>query len=281
MNHVVMFSGGVGSWAAAKRVAERHGADDLTLLFTDTLIEDEDTYRFLREAAANVGGTLVEIADGRTPWEVFRDARFLGNTRVARCSHDLKQKVADRWLTKNCDPAATVCYVGIDWTEEHRFSGSPGWDEATPEERREQKMKPGLRRIMAEKGWRYEAPLCEPPYLAKEQVHEMADREGLEKQRLYRLGMPHANCGGGCVKMGQGGFARLYMQWPERFAEWERNEEALRAELGNVAILRDRRGKRTRPLPLRALRERLEAGAECDLFDIGGCGCFVDMEEAP
>ena len=54
MKHVVMFSGGAGSWAAAKRVAERHGTADLTLLFTDTLMEDEDLYRFLHEAAAAV-----------------------------------------------------------------------------------------------------------------------------------------------------------------------------------------------------------------------------------
>jgi len=73
--HVVMFSGGAGSWATAKLVAERHGTDGLTLLFADTKIEDEDTYRFLHEAAANVGGELVVTAEGRTPWEVFKDRR--------------------------------------------------------------------------------------------------------------------------------------------------------------------------------------------------------------
>jgi hypothetical protein len=30
-----MFSGGIGSWATAKRVAEKHGTDDLYLLFSD------------------------------------------------------------------------------------------------------------------------------------------------------------------------------------------------------------------------------------------------------
>lgn len=29
MIHLKYFSGGIGSWAAAKRVAERHGTDDL------------------------------------------------------------------------------------------------------------------------------------------------------------------------------------------------------------------------------------------------------------
>ena len=41
-DHVVFYSGGIASWAAAKRVAETHGVDGLKLLFADTLTEDED-----------------------------------------------------------------------------------------------------------------------------------------------------------------------------------------------------------------------------------------------
>ena len=48
-----MFSGGIGSWAAAKRVRVEPG-DSLILLFTDTLIEDPDLYRFLGQAAAKL-----------------------------------------------------------------------------------------------------------------------------------------------------------------------------------------------------------------------------------
>ena len=33
ITHVVLFSGGLGSWAAAKRVAMTHGLDNLILLF--------------------------------------------------------------------------------------------------------------------------------------------------------------------------------------------------------------------------------------------------------
>ncbi|HEY7821247.1 MAG TPA: hypothetical protein VIG24_00340, partial [Acidimicrobiia bacterium] len=97
MKHVVMFSGGIGSWAAAKRVAEAHGTDDLYLVFSDVkgmnpsphIGEDEDTYRFIREAAENVGGELVLLSDGRDIWEVFKEKRFLGNSRLANCSHEL------------------------------------------------------------------------------------------------------------------------------------------------------------------------------------------------
>ena len=40
VRHVVQFSGGIQSWAAAKRVAAEHGTDNLTLLFADTKMED-------------------------------------------------------------------------------------------------------------------------------------------------------------------------------------------------------------------------------------------------
>lgn len=140
-----MFSGGVGSWAAAKRVAERHGTDNLVLLFTDTKMEDEDLYRFLEEAAANVGGTLVRIAEGRTPWEVFFDVRFLGNSRVDPCSRTLKREQSEAWLEANCLPYCTRIYVGIDWSEKHRID----------------------RLAELRKPWVYEAPMCDPPYMSK------------------------------------------------------------------------------------------------------------------
>lgn len=173
MRHVVMFSGGVGSWAAAKRVVERHGAESVTLLFTDTSMEDPDLYRFLDEAAVNVfrnmPPNLVWIADGRTPWQA----------------------------------------------------------------------------------------------------------EGIQPPRLYAMGFAHNNCGGKCCKAGQGQWALLLRTLPESYAEAEREEEALRGLLGNVSMLTDRTGDGLKK-PLAALRERIEAGGQVDIFAIGGCGCFVD-----
>ena len=63
-----MYSGGLGSWATAKIVIERHGKENTTLLFADTLIEDEDLYRFLDEGAKYLGVEFTRIAEGRTPW---------------------------------------------------------------------------------------------------------------------------------------------------------------------------------------------------------------------
>jgi 3'-phosphoadenosine 5'-phosphosulfate sulfotransferase (PAPS reductase)/FAD synthetase len=258
-SHVVMFSGGLGSWAAAKLVAERHGTDNLTLLFADTKIEDEDLYRFLDEAAANVGGNLVRIADGRDPWQVFFDERFLGNSKVDPCSKILKRKLKDRWLEEHFDPANTTVCVGIDWSEIHRFET--------------------LRQRGADAGWTYQAPLCDPPYLSKREIAEWLDREGIKRPRLYGLGFTHNNCGGFCVKAGQAHFKRLLETMPERYAYHERKEQEIRALLGDVSILRDRSVKGGgRPLTLAEFRERCQSGQQCDLFDWGGCGCFAELE---
>lgn len=48
MKHIVLYSGGLGSYFTAKRLIERGiPKEDIVLLFTDTKIEDIDLYRFL------------------------------------------------------------------------------------------------------------------------------------------------------------------------------------------------------------------------------------------
>lgn len=252
-----MFSGGIASAATALRVAEKHGTDDLVLLFADTMIEDADLYRFVDEAAAAIGGKFVRIADGRTPWQVFHDVRFLGNTRADPCSRILKRELMRRWLDDNCSPHETRIYLGMDWTEQHRFD----------------------RALLHWAPWRVEAPMTERPLLYRNDMIALFRDRGIQPPRLYDLGFSHNNCGGGCVKAGQGQFIKLLTALPEVFSEWERQEQVLRDELGDVAILRDRRGGETKPLPLSTLRKRYRSGQPCDLDDIGGCNCMEDPED--
>lgn len=256
MKHVVMFSGGVGSWATAKRVAERHRTKGLVLLFADTKVEDPDLYRFRDEAAADVDGELVVVADGRTPFEVFHDDRFLGNQRLANCSKYLKIKPCREWMEANCDPDDTTIYVGIDWTEQHRIpSNRAGW---AP--------------------YRVEFPMCDPPYVDKRQMLEQLDAAGIARPAAYAEGFPHNNCGQqGCVRGGQAYWALMLRARRDAFLRSEEQEQQLREHLGaDVAILRDRTGGKVRPMTLREYRERVEARPS--LFDSeewGSCGCFV------
>jgi hypothetical protein len=263
-----MFSGGIGSWAAAKRVRERHPKDEVILLFSDVrgdnpdphVGEDEDTYRFITDAAANIGAPLVVVRDGRDIWQVFKDKRFLGNSRLASCSHELKQKPAREWLEANTDPEDTVVYVGIDWSESHRL--------------------PSIERNYLP--WRASAPLTDAPYLSKETMIEWAQSEGLDPPRLYALGFVHNNCGGGCVRAGQAQFRHLLEVMPERFAVWEDREREMGEILDRpVSILKESVTGQSRPLPLSVLRERHESQPSLiDLLDVGGCGCFVDSDDS-
>lgn len=259
--HVVMFSGGICSWAAARRVANRHGTDNLTLLFTDTKAEDEDLYRFLVEAAEDVGGELVRIAEGRTPWQVFRDNKMIGNTRADICSRVLKRDLSDKWLAEHCDPASTTVYLGISWDEAHRFDGTD--EEGSPT---------GAKHRYARLGWRCEAPMIESPWWTRDDLIAELRREGIAPPRMYAEGWPHNNCARFCIKAGVGHFAHLLRRRPDLYAFHE--EQEADPIFGGHTILRDRIGGETKPLSLRQLRERIEAGGQIDMFDIGGCGCF-------
>ncbi|MFC0213887.1 hypothetical protein ACFFK0_15760 [Paenibacillus chartarius] len=199
------------------------------------------------------------MADGRTPWQVFRDERYIGNSRVDPCSKILKRNLCFRWLEQNCDPGKTIVYLGLDWTEMHRYErAKPYWSP-----------------------WNIRAPLCEEPYFTKPDMLAWLKQTGIRPPRLYGMGFPHNNCGGFCVKAGQAQFKLLLKTMPDRYAYHEQQEELLRRYLNkNVAILRRTAGGRTVPLTLRQLREETEKSSRPLLPEAeewGGCGCFVDV----
>ncbi|MGW4803082.1 hypothetical protein [Kitasatospora sp. NPDC004272] len=260
--HVVMWSGGITSWATARHVINQHGTASTTLLFADTHAEDDDLHRFNHEASTQLGVPLTVVTDPRKrdPWQVFEDKSWVGNTRIAQCSHALKQDPCRAWLADNTDPADTVLYVGIDWTETHRLPAiTNGWHP-----------------------WTVQAPLTRPPYLDKQALLAELEALGIRRPRLYRLGFEHNNCGGACVKGGQAQWLRLREVFPDRYAKAEAFEERMRAKLGkDVSILRDRTGGTTKPLTLAELRRRAETARHTqpsllDFDDWGGCGCFTD-----
>jgi hypothetical protein len=208
-------SGGICSWAACKLAVADCGPENLTLLFADTIVEDDDLYRFLVESAANVLNVqcpakflpglplipplndmparkehlarlrreameavpgLVWLADGRTPWEVYRDERFIGNDLVDPCSKILKRQLLDRWMNENFGDArpTTPRVVGLGEWERHRFEGQY----VTKKGRKE--WKPGLAERMAAKGWAFRAPLIYArPTLSRTDILNWLDREGI------------------------------------------------------------------------------------------------------
>lgn len=338
MKHLVFFSGGSASWYVAYRIKKEHGNEALHLLFTDTLIEDNDLYRFIIETAANIfevsqvrATELIQrandlplvytdmdarkealeqlrldtvdlmprlhwLSEQRDVWDVFYDVRFLGNSRVAHCSAQLKQRMAKRYVKPNFDAESTKLYLGIDWTEDHRTNAP-------------------------RKNWapfKVEFPLVDDMTFNKIDIMKALEVEGVEPPRLYAMGFAHNNCGGFCVRAGQGHFANLLEKNRELYLYHERRErEFIEWRGADVAILKRSKthyvdhapyeiikgvedfylledyetyvtqaeGWRERvveviPLTLEQLRKELDAKQtqEIDFYDVGGCGCFVTEE---
>ena len=96
-----------------------------------------------------------------------------------------------------------------------------------------------------------------------------------------KMGFPHNNCGGFCIKGGHSSFALLLKQMPDRYAFHEQKEREFRERTGkNVSILRDRSNGETKPLTLQELRERIESGNSVSAFDWGSCSCFAETGDA-
>lgn len=160
----------------------------------------------------------------------------------------------------NHNPQEATLYLGIDWTEIHRTEAP-------------------------RKNWApylVEFPLCDEPYYNKIGVVKALEAEDIEIPRLYNMDFAHNNCGGFCVRGGQGHFANLLKHKPELFGYHEHMEREFRKFIEkDVAILKRQRNNVVRPFTLEELRVEIETeGVELiDLFDIGGCGCFVSEEE--
>lgn len=254
--HLVQYSTGVASAEVAWRLVDRYGAASVVLLTADTLAEDPDNWRFAREVNDRLGCEWVILADGRTPMQAGRDARVVPNNRMAVCSRILKRDLLRRHIDEHYDPATAVIHLGFDWTETDRLEASrPHWQP-----------------------YRITAPLAEPPYASKPDLLALFRERGIEPPLLYRYGLPHANCGGACVRGGQAQWGLLLQINRPRYLDWEAEEEKSRELLGkDVSILRDRTKGTLRPLTLRAFRDGIEQqGALFDGDDWGACGCFAE-----
>lgn len=265
MKHIVNFSGGDCSFWAAHRVIQKFGPKDVVLLFADTLIEHPSLYEFNERSAELLGVPITRVCYGLTPWQLFRKEGLIANNRFPICSVRPKREPLNEWMQANFEldknqnnfmfEHATI-YLGFDWTEMHRLND---FRNQYP-------------------NWITEAPMLDEPIWDKCRMRRESEVLGLPDQLLYRLGFPHNNCGGTCVCAGIIHFVHLYKVLPAVFLEWEKEEldtaeYFLAKGIEPLSVLKDRRGGETKPLFLRDLRKRIEAGEKFRNDEWGGCGC--------
>lgn len=267
MKWISNFSGGWCSLFGTIRSIERHGKENVIPLFADTLYESADLYDANRRAEDVMGIPLVRVCVGLTPWELFRKEGLIGNDRSPICSIRLKREPLNDWMESRYEmdhrqttligEHATVV-LGFDFTE---------WDRVVDFQNQHL-------------NWTVEAPMTDEPLWDKCKMRREAERLGFKEPELYALGFPHNNCGGGCVKAGISHFVHLYNVKRDTFLKWESEEQETLREFaargvsnGHFTILKDRRNGETKPLSLRDLRLRIEAGETFRKNDWGGCGC--------
>ena len=261
--HILWYSGGANSWASGMLLSKKFGKDNVKLVFADTLIEDEDLYRFLLEGAKIIGSELIWLKEGSHPWEIFREKRFI-NHRAANCSHEPKFKPCEKWL-KTCHPNPDeVClYVGVDMNEYERMNK--------------------IRERWAP--YKVEAPLCMGDHwMDRTEIFKLLKDNNLKLPRLYKLGFAHNNCGGFCVRAGKRQFEKLFRNFPEKY-EWHiEQEKEFREVIGrdDVGILRQVHQGKTTIISLEEFKkiiiqkQNLEDNSiQLELFDGEGCGCFI------
>lgn len=308
MKHVVKLSGGRASGVTAGIIVDEHGPSAVEYIFTDTLVEHNDLYRFLIQLVGRLHGVYVEdllplcaalpevyedengrkaalaslrglaferlpmlhwLADGRTPWDVFRDERMMGSTRMDPCSKHLKRLLSDRYLRSRWTPSDTVVYVGIGHHERKRLTGYWRTEKGAPVWKR------GICELMLP--WDFRSPLADLEGFGAAEMDAWLEAIGIRRPLLYDLGFGNNNCGGACVKAGHAAWARLLRVCRDLYLWWERKEAEFIKWIGDprASILRDRRGGVTRPLTLRVFRHMLEGGddaTELFLFSDEGCG---------
>ena len=122
--------------------------------------------------------------------------------------------------------------------------------------------------------------MVDEPIWDKCRMEREAVKLGIKIPKLYKLGFPHNNCGGRCVRAGISHWVHLYHVLPERYLEWMNEEqETIRVLTARgissawFSILKDRRGGETKTMTLMQLLERIKAGEEFPTDEWGGCGC--------
>lgn len=251
MKHIVSLSGGIGSYHALKRVLDQNNKEDVLCVFCDTLEENGDLYRFLEDIKELFDIEIEELCVGKSPWELAFEDNFLYNSRVANCSLKLKSRPFKRWLREHFEPGECIVYLGIDWTEKHRCDA--------------------ITKNYAPYEVRF--PLCDKPYLYKNELIDQLKQNNIEIPLLYKLGFSHNNCNGFCFKAGIGHFKNLYEKYRMRYLECENKERMLIKQIGREVSILKRKGK---PYTLRNLRKDIENNVQLSIFDddIGGCACF-------
>jgi len=253
--HLISYSGGIGS-AVSCLLAHERGLN-YEIIFADTLIEDEDLYRFNNDIARITGKSINWISCNKNPWDVYIDERYIGNSKTAHCSQRLKTDIVREFINDYYIEQNPILILGMSIEEIERVE-------------------------RAKKNWlpiEVDSLLIRFNFNNRHRQEQLLSKYGIALPRLYSYGFPHNNCGGFCCRSGQTQFATLLHHFPERY-QWhvEQEERAFNA-IGPTArpFIRYTVNGELKYLRLSEFKQLVESGELTPpLYDYGGCACFID-----
>lgn len=273
-SHIVSFSGGVTSWAAAKRVVEHYGPEQTTLLTADTGGEAEDWLDHVHASAKDVGAAehvIVRSAKYTDIYDLAVKTSSIPSVIRGTCTIELKVVPITRWIYDHAAPGYTQ-HFGFDWTEQHRLD----------------KLRASAARYDGvDDHQRIQAPLLWNPLIDKSQCLDMLAASGLTMPAAYKEGHAHNNClATGCFKANRKAWLKLLEQRPEAYIRSERFEADFRTHINpSSAILpadtAERRQGKHGPT-LKELRTRYHNSPKLPIaVDDSPCSCFTadDLDE--
>ena len=295
MKHVVFVSGGLSSFATLYTVFNRYGKYNTIPLFTDTLIEDPDLYRFL----------LQTIHILYAPNKTFIRTSFIDKISIPdydkietrkKYLEQVRQKITFLipdfvWLSQQMTP--------FDVFKKVKYMGNSRIDPCSAVLKRDlsnayikKNFKPDQcviylgfdqdepnRINKARNNWepyKLAFPIAEQPWLFEEAKNFLA-ANNIQIPDLYTKGFAHNNCGGFCVKQGQKGYANLLHQLPERFDQFAAMEQDVYNYIGKKhPFIKKQTDGVTQFLTLDDFKTQQETSPdqEIDLTD-ASCSCFV------
>lgn len=316
-NHIILFSGGLSSFTVAHLVKEKYPDDNIVLYFTDTLWEDEDLYRFIHEASNKLELPLLTHSRGITPPQLMVQQRFMANNRAGTCSRELKMKVSAKYLKRGIVPeiekwynkhylrqeefkSDMILYFGIGWDEAHREGPIRANWQPLKVEMPLMEMSIDNEKVLKLYGIR------------RPRLYDMEFAHNNCKGRCVKAGQGHYK---NLLMKDEKTYFELmeqeivisdYIRYTKQYGyskerdymfddvyefvstgkKTEKIEHIIRTNKHkkNWNFGTDSKGESIKKqytfMKSLSLEELEKTPTQCDLFDIGGCGCFVDYEES-
>ena len=191
--YLTHFSCGAASATATKLALHEFGKENVRIIYLETFSEHEDNERFLADCEEWFGLTIERhhSASYDNIWDVFLKTGYLVGPNGARCTAELKRKVAESLI--DYGPNQQTEILGYTVEERDRV-------ERFIKQNNERKLYP----ILVERG------------LTKQDCLGFIDRAGIELPVMYKLGYRNNNCLG-CVKGQAGYWNKIRIDFPSVF----------------------------------------------------------------